>query len=135
VICAATDIYSCAHRPHLAITQQENRKMTDTTRRAAIATILATPLALSVSRAQAASHVVTIERFEYDPVNLHASVGDTVTFTNLDRAPHTATARDGSFDTGFLGRNDSASITVTSAGTFDYICVFHPGMTGTITVT
>ena len=109
--------------------------MTETTRRAAIATILATPLALSVSRAQAATHVVTIERFEYDPVNLQASVGDTVVFTNLDAAPHTATARDGSFDTGLLGRNESGSITLTSAGTFDYICVFHPGMGGTVTVT
>jgi plastocyanin len=123
------------YHPHLANTQQENRKMTDTTRRAAIATILATPLALSVSRAQAATHVVTIERFEYDPVNLQASVGDTVTFTNLDGAPHTATARDGSFDTGRLNRNQSGSITVTSAGSFEYICVFHPSMRGTITVT
>ena len=107
--------------------------MTDTTRRTAIATLLAAPLAFSVTRAQAATHVVTIERFEYDPVNLQVSVGDTVTFTNLDGAPHTATATDGSFDTGRLNRNQSGSITVTSAGSFEYLCVFHPAMRGTIT--
>jgi len=109
--------------------------MTDTTRRTAIATLLAAPLALSVTRAQAATHVVMIERFEYDPVNLQVSVGDTVTFTNLDGAPHTATATDGSFDTGLLTRNQSGSITVSAAGSFEYLCVFHPAMRGTITAT
>mgnify|MGYP003674793321 CR=1 FL=1 len=107
--------------------------MTETTRRTAIATMLAAPLALSVTRAQAATHIVMIERFEYDPVNLQVAVGDTVTFTNLDGAPHTATAVDGSFDTGFLRRNESGSITVTSAGSFEYLCVIHPAMRGTIT--
>lgn len=112
--------------------------MTDTTRRAAIASLLAAPLALAVGRVHAASHAtahaVTIEGFAFSPAELTVAVGDTITFTNNDGAPHTATALEGSFDTGRLNRGESGEITLTAAGSFDYKCSFHPAMTGTITV-
>jgi hypothetical protein len=62
------------------------------------------------------------------------NVGDTITWTNQDTAPHTATASDGSFDTGNLSKGKSGSITFSKAGTFAYICSIHPSMKGTVTV-
>lgn len=83
--------------------------------------------------ALAASHTVAIEGFKFAPANLTVAVGDTITFVNKDSAPHTATARGGAFDTGRLGRGESATVTIGAAGSFDYICSFHPAMKGTVT--
>ena len=99
-----------------------------------LAALAGAPVLLAGTRAaRAATHEVTIKRFKYSPAELTVAVGDTITFTNLDGAPHTATAVDGSFDTGRLNRNKSGSITVSAAGTFPYICTFHPNMKGSIT--
>lgn len=110
--------------------------MTTPTRRAVLGTILAAPAALIVSQSYAAGHATThevaIEGFAFSPAELTVAVGDTVNFTNADGAPHTATALDGSFDTGRLNRGDAGSITIETAGTFSYKCNFHPNMTGTI---
>lgn len=102
-------------------------------RRSILTALLATPLAMVASRSHAATHAVTIEGFAFSPADLNVAVGDTITFTNNDGAPHTATALDGSFDTGRLNRGESAEITITSAGSHAYKCNFHPSMTGTIT--
>lgn len=83
--------------------------------------------------ALAADHQVTIAGFAFQPANLTVAAGDTVTFVNKDGAPHTATARDKSFDTGRLSGGQSKTITVSAAGTFNYKCRFHPAMTGKIT--
>ena len=47
---------------------------------------------------------------------------------------HSATANDGSFDTGLLGKGKSGSHTFDESGTFQYVCKPHPFMKGTITV-
>jgi LPXTG-motif cell wall-anchored protein len=82
----------------------------------------------------AASGGVTIQDFAFHPGSVTVSVGDTVTWTNHDSTDHTATASDGSFDTGTLGRGQSGSHTFTRAGTFSYICSIHPNMHGTVVV-
>jgi plastocyanin len=82
----------------------------------------------------AASSGVTIKDFKYAPPSISVSVGDTITWTNQDVAPHTATANDGSFDTGSLSKGKSGSHTFTKAGSFPYICSIHPSMKGTVTV-
>ena len=82
--------------------------------------------------AMAADHAVAISKFKFVPATLEVAVGDTVTFTNEDSAPHTATANDGSFDTGRLAKGESGTVTIEAAGTFDYICALHPSMKGTI---
>ncbi|HEX2865311.1 MAG TPA: cupredoxin family copper-binding protein [Deinococcales bacterium] len=80
-------------------------------------------------------NAVTMQDFNFSPANLTVAVGTTVTFTNQGSASHSATANDGSFDTGVLASGKSASVTFTKAGTFAYHCVIHPMMTGSITVT
>lgn len=90
------------------------------------ATLLAFP-------ALAADHAVTIKGMKFEPAALTVAAGDTVTFTNEDAAPHTATAGDGTFDTGRLNQGDSATVTIGGAGSFDYICQIHPMMKGNVT--
>jgi plastocyanin len=80
------------------------------------------------------TQAVTIADFAFSPASLTINVGDTVTWTNNDSATHTATATDGSFDTGELAQGASGSVTFDTAGTFNYICSIHPQMTGTIIV-
>jgi len=77
---------------------------------------------------------VRIVDFAYSPAGVTVNVGDTITWTNEDAAPHTATADDGEFDTGTLSRGASGSQTFSSAGTFSYFCTIHPSMTATVTV-
>ena len=83
----------------------------------------------------AASTSVTISDFKFAPRRISVKVGDTVSWTNRGDQPHTATANDGSFDTGTLSKGRSGSYTFTKAGTFTYICTPHPFMKGTVTVT
>jgi plastocyanin len=58
-----------------------------------------------------------------------------VRWVNGGVAPHTATARDGSFDSGFLSTGDGFSRTFNAPGTIEYFCTIHPAMTGTVIVT
>ena len=59
--------------------------------------------------------------------------GSQVTWINKDTVQHTATADDGSFDTGLIGPGQKATVIVNEAGTIKYLCTIHPWMTGTLT--
>lgn len=84
--------------------------------------------------AQAATHSVAIIAMKFTPKTLQIAAGDAVTFLNQDNAPHTATAKDGSFDTGRLAPGQDASITFDAPGEYSYFCRIHPGMKARITV-
>jgi plastocyanin len=88
----------------------------------------------SVRAHAAADPAVGIVDFNFTPRSTTVHVGDAVTWTNNGQAPHTATANDGSFETGTLQKGASASHTFTTPGTFAYICKIHPFMKGTVTV-
>jgi plastocyanin len=77
---------------------------------------------------------VTIAGFAFAPPELTVAAGSTVTWTNQDWAPHTATAGNAAFDSGRLDPGQSFSTTLSEPGTYGYYCAFHPGMMGTITV-
>ena len=94
----------------------------------------ATPRAIEATNANASGETVSIVNFAFDPASLTVAVGTSVTWENTDTAPHTATADDGSFDTGGIGQNERGSVTFDQAGTFAYHCDFHPNMQATITV-
>jgi plastocyanin len=78
---------------------------------------------------------VTIADYEYAPAKLTIPVGTTVTFSNRDSTPHTATSkRQGAFESGSIDTGKSAKVTLDETGTFAYYCLFHPFMKGTIVV-
>lgn len=114
--------------------------MTDLNRRAllkslaygAVGAVMAQPL---LAAGHAATHEIKIQGFAFVPGDLSITVGDKVVFSNADGAPHTATADDGSFDTGVLQGGDEATVTFDTAGTFEYFCAVHPHMRAKIIVT
>lgn len=82
----------------------------------------------------------------FGPQSLTVKAGTTVTFTNSDFVVHTATGTDAApgnvapapndtFDTGILGHGESKQIKFDKAGTYNYFCMIHPQMRGTVTVT
>lgn len=80
------------------------------------------------------TEAVSIRDFAYAPGNLQVPAGATVTWTNYDDLPHTATAKDGSWDTGILNKGDEKAVTFDRAGEFEYYCKVHPNMIARLTV-
>ncbi len=107
---------------------------TRTRARLALAVAVAAILVVAVPTVLAATRGVSIRDFSFGPKTVEIRVGDRVTWTNRDAVEHTATARNGSFDTGLLGQGESRSVRFTIGGTYRYICTPHPSMTGTIVV-
>jgi plastocyanin len=97
----------------------------------------ATPVAAaSTSTTHGPGHplAITISNFAFDPARATIPVGTTVTWTNHDQIAHTATSTTGVFSSGNLNQGQSYSYTFTKAGTYPYICIYHPYMKGTIVV-
>ena len=82
----------------------------------------------------AKSEKVDIVEFTYQPDPVVVQVDGKVSWQNQDTAPHTATADDGSFDTGTIEKGKLGSATFKEAGTFTYFCEIHPTMKGTVEV-
>ena len=77
---------------------------------------------------------ITIEGFAFGGTTV-VSPGQSVTVENLDSAPHTVTAVDGSFDTGTIDGGGSTTLTLpTEPGTYEFFCAIHPSMVATVTV-
>ena len=77
---------------------------------------------------------IEIKGFAFAPETVTVKVGTQVTWTNLDSAPHTATADDLDFDSGILNQGESFTFQFNTPGTFSYICTLHPSMRATIVV-
>lgn len=105
-------------------------------RRSFLQGALALPaLVLASTRpAKAATHTVRIKSMQFSPARLTIKAGDSVVFENADGPAHTATADNGSFDTGNLSSGKSASVTFSEAGEIKYFCRWHRSMRGKITV-
>lgn len=97
----------------------------------AIAALAMFALSANVTRA---AEPITIRNFAFAPGNFAAVAGDTITWNNLDTAPHTVTADGGQFNSGNIVQNGSFSFRFATAGTFAYHCDLHPTMTGVVTV-
>jgi plastocyanin len=79
-------------------------------------------------------HEVRMEGFGFQPATVHAAPGDTVVWVNRDMVPHTATATDGTFDSGSIPAGGSWSFVVGAVGRHAYLCTFHPTMKGEVVV-
>lgn len=80
------------------------------------------------------SEKVSIAEFAYDPDPVVIEEGGKVIWVNRDSAPHTATADDGSFDTGTIETDKLKSESFKQPGTYAYHCEIHPDMHGSIEV-
>lgn len=95
---------------------------------------------LAAPSADAQTVTVNAANFQFTPKDITITVGNSVVWSNTDTKKHTATADDGSFDTGVIAPGArSAPVKFDKAGKFAYYCQFHgaPGgidMAGTITV-
>jgi plastocyanin len=81
-----------------------------------------------------AARAVTIASFRYSPATITVAAGTRLTFDNRDDAAHTATADDGSFDSGTIAVGARRGVALARAGTHAYHCAFHPFMHGTVIV-
>lgn len=80
-------------------------------------------------------HTIDIVNFAFSPSPLEISVGDTVTWTNQDGVPHTATGQNrDQLQSGTIPPGGSFSQTFTEAGEVAYFCEFHANMSGTIII-
>jgi plastocyanin len=79
---------------------------------------------------------VEIEDFAFKTEPIQAKVGDTITWTNKDGTPHSASPdANPECATDTLNKDASGSITYSVAGTYAYHCAIHPTqMKGTIVV-
>ncbi|MGI0049348.1 MAG: cupredoxin domain-containing protein [Nitrososphaera sp.] len=79
----------------------------------------------------------------YEPNNAIAGKNDRIAWVNEDAAPHTVTSGTANepdsgklFDSGSIGKGQRFDLTAENLGTgnFDYYCIVHPFMKGSITV-
>jgi len=84
--------------------------------------------------AAATSAGISIANFAFSPAEIKVAPGTRVTWTNNDSAPHGLAHKDGAPGTGVLLPGESVSRVYDSPGSFDYVCVVHPYMTGRVVV-
>jgi plastocyanin len=99
-----------------------------------IALVLACALACGQPALAQQTHTVTITDFKFIPEVVRVRVGDTIVFVNKDIVPHTATAKDGAWDSGDIAAGAKKSHAVTRAGRDAYFCRYHPSMLGVVEV-
>ena len=68
------------------------------------------------------------------PVTVVIGVNNTVMWVNNDSAPHTVTANDGTFGSSNIAPTGTFTYTFTTPGTYEYHCIYHPWMLGTVIV-
>jgi plastocyanin len=97
------------------------------------ATVSATP-AIAAGDASPKTYTVVIEQMRFTPSALTVHRGDRVTWINKDLFPHTASANSKAFDSKSIASNASWTYVADRPGTYPYLCIFHPGMAGTLNV-
>ena len=76
----------------------------------------------------------------YLPSTLVKEIGLSVIWANDDTSPHTVTSGspadgpDGYFDSSLMMGDDSFEFPFEEEGTFDYFCMVHPWMSGTVII-
>ena len=68
------------------------------------------------------------------PSRVRTKSGTPVTFTNTSKVSHAVAARDGTWTSGPIKPGESATVTVTKPGVYEYICTDHPWTIGQLIV-
>lgn len=69
-----------------------------------------------------------IQNFAFAPATINIKVGATVTWTNMDSAPHTVTSLTGAFDSGSIATSGTFKFQFNTPGTYVYHCTIHSMM-------
>src|ERR1700761_543630 len=69
-----------------------------------------------------------IQNFAFSPATINIKTGSTVTWTNMDSAPHTVTSLTGAFDSGSIATNGTFKFQFNTPGTYVYHCTIHSMM-------
>jgi plastocyanin len=78
---------------------------------------------------------IKMQNIAFDPKDVTVKVGQKITWTNDDSVDHNVTSQSGeSIKSDNFGKGATFSFTPTKAGTINYVCTIHPGMTATLTV-
>jgi len=77
---------------------------------------------------------VEIKSFAFNPSEITISVGDTITWTNMDSMTHTITSDSGNELSGSTNSGGTYSHKFDTAGTFSYHCSIHTSMKGKVIV-
>ena len=79
-------------------------------------------------------NAVSIKGFAFSVSTLNVAEGTKVTWTNNDATTHTVTADDDSFNSGDIAAGQTYSRTFSVAGTYNYHCIYHSMMKGSVLV-
>lgn len=103
--------------------------------RAMILATVAVAVGLPAAAAAPAHHdyVVAMAGMRFGAAPAGLKIGDTILWINRDIVPHSATARDRSFDVTVQPRQ-SVRVTLRRAGAIAFYCRFHPAMQGRLAV-
>lgn len=81
------------------------------------------------------THIVEIIDYSFKPEYINVSMGDTVKWINKDKQVHSVNSYTDLFDSGRLEQGDSYSFKFSGEGTYNYFCIGHPYMKGSISST
>src|SRR5215207_4645230 len=80
--------------------------------------------------------VIKMVDIKFDPEKATAKVGQEICWPNEDEVEHDVSAESGAdFKSDLYGKGETFTAKVDQAGTVQYVCTVHPGMTGSIEVT
>ena len=95
----------------------------------------ACPGTASASAGTADASVSGTDQLQFTPNTTTVKVGQTVLWKNTGTVLHNITFGQGCLTDGAFQPGGTWSIKFTQAGTYDYQCTIHPGMTAKLTVT
>jgi plastocyanin len=97
------------------------------------ALVMTAALLLAASPVLATDYTVVIDKMTFGALPAELHVGDAIIWRNNDIFRHSATARDKSFDVDLPSKTEVRMV-VGAAGTVEFFCKFHPGMTGALVI-
>ncbi len=105
-----------------------------------VSTVLVAGVTMSstVAKADLSVRIVdaprAVQQWGFGPKSVHVESGSWVVWSNEGKDTHSATATDGSFDSGPLQPSEGFSWYFDHVGTYDYVCSLHPWMKGRVVV-
>ena len=88
----------------------------------------------AVHEQSATGNAIVMDGTRFHPDDLTVPIGTTVTFTNKDFFPHNVQSESGHLNSGTIDPEQPWSVRLDQAGTFNYVCALHPGMSGVLHV-